>query len=76
MLPIKGFVNIESQDIRPYHPLLKRLTDISVQIFLPLCHLVKLRKGETLHERRSVIGGEGCAYLIAYGLVDLIDEDS
>ena len=38
-----GQVKIESADLKPYHPLFKKLDDVTVKLLLPRCHLVRLQ---------------------------------
>ena len=45
----KDFINdqnvqISANEIRHYHPLLKRMTEKGVNLFLPLCFVIKLVK--------------------------------
>ena len=69
-----GVVEIKSEDIWPYHPLFKKLSATSVEIILPLCYLVRLKKDEVLYKQNKRTNKVG--FIILYGFLDIKDEVS
>lgn len=64
-------VKISANEIRHYHPLLKRMTDKGVNLFLPLCTVIKLVKDQLLYKQGDA--SSQSVFLILHGQMELFE---
>ena len=55
--------------MKPYHPLLQKVSDEAGKLLMPKCHLLRLQIDQVLYKQGD--DSNDCAYLIIYGVIEL-----